>query len=64
MALFPSLFTSIDSSKTWPVVIPQTDASASSYTEALLNGWVSCFGVPDHTSSDRGPAFTSDLWLP
>ena len=38
------------------------DATAESYPSALLAGWVSRFGVPRTTTSDRGLQFESELW--
>ena len=56
------IFTATERSTRWPEAIPMRDATALSCAEALLNGWVSRFGVPDDITSDRGPAFTSQLW--
>ncbi|XP_076069328.1 uncharacterized protein LOC143041389 [Oratosquilla oratoria] len=28
----------------------------------VISGWIGKFGLPDHTTSDRGTAFTSQLW--
>lgn len=39
-----------------------TNATARDCTEALLHGWISCFGVPDDITSDWGHAFISQLW--
>ncbi|XP_066967500.1 igE-binding protein-like [Macrobrachium rosenbergii] len=39
------------------------EASTTSCAEALLSSWMSCFGVPDSITMDRGPAFLSELWV-
>ncbi|XP_066965454.1 igE-binding protein-like [Macrobrachium rosenbergii] len=42
--------------------MPMQEATASACAEALLSSWISRFGVPDHITTDRGPAFLSELW--
>jgi transposase InsO family protein len=39
--------------------IPLVETSACS--KALTFSWISCFGVPETITSDRGPQFTSNL---
>ena len=56
------LLTIIDRSTRWPEATPMSEASAASCAAALLSSWVSRFGVPDDITSDRGPAFLSELW--
>ena len=56
------LFTVIDRATRWPEVVPMMEASANSCAQALLNTWVSRFGVPSDITSDRGSTFTSELW--
>jgi transposase InsO family protein len=31
--------------------------------KALTFTWISCFGVPETITSNRGPQFTSNLWF-
>lgn len=56
------LFTSTERSTRWPEAIPMTGCTAQDCAQALLSGWISRFGVPDDITSDRGSAFTSQLW--
>ncbi|XP_068204691.1 uncharacterized protein [Palaemon carinicauda] len=37
-------------------------SSTDAWAQALLSSWVSHFGVPEDMTTDRGPAFISDLW--
>ena len=56
------LFTIIDRSTRWPEAIPMEDATTLSCASALLDAWISRFGLPEHMTSDRGSVFTSDVW--
>ncbi|XP_066953246.1 uncharacterized protein [Macrobrachium rosenbergii] len=38
------------------------EATTSACAEALLSSWINRLGVPDHITTDRGPAFLSELW--
>ena len=38
------------------------DATAKSVANAMLTGWVQSFGAPHRITTDRGSAFTSDLY--
>ncbi|XP_066955711.1 uncharacterized protein [Macrobrachium rosenbergii] len=38
------------------------EATTSACTEALLSSWIIRFGVPDHITTYRDPAFLSELW--
>ena len=55
------IFTVIDRSTRWPEATPMEDATAASCASALLNSWISRFGVPEHITSDRGSTFTAEL---
>ncbi|XP_066980126.1 uncharacterized protein [Macrobrachium rosenbergii] len=57
------LLTIIDRSTCWLDVTPMEEASTASCAEALLSSWISHFGVPDSITTDRGPAFLSELWV-
>ena len=56
------LFTIIDRSTRWPEAVPMEETSTMSCANALLNSWVSRFGLPEQMTSDRGSVFTSDIW--
>ncbi len=43
--------------------IPLTDMSAAACVKALTFSWISRFRVPKTITSDRGPQFTSNLWV-
>ncbi|XP_068250855.1 uncharacterized protein [Palaemon carinicauda] len=55
------LFTVIDHSTHWPEDIPMENAISASCTLALLSGWITRFGIPEHITSDRGTTFTSQF---
>ncbi len=44
-------------------VIPLSETFAAACAKALTFTWISRFGVPKTITSDRGPQFTSNLWL-
>ena len=46
----------------WPEAIPLPDSTTKTCGRAFIRYWISCFGVPDDITSDRGPQFTSHLW--
>ena len=56
------LFTIIDRSTRWPEAVPLVEANAASCAYALLDRWISRFGVPHDITSDRGSTFISGLW--
>jgi hypothetical protein len=43
--------------------VPLSETSAVACAKALTFIWISRFGVPETITSDRGPQFTSNLWL-
>ena len=46
----------------WPEAIPMADMIATTIVQALLSGWISCYGVPSTITTDRGAQFGSALW--
>ena len=56
------LFTIVDRVSSWPEAIPLASTTADDCATALVQHWISRFGVPDTITSDRGPQFTSALW--
>jgi hypothetical protein len=60
---FNYIFTIIDRTSKWMEAIPLSDMSAAACAKALTFTWISCFGVPETITSDRGPQFTSNLWI-
>jgi Integrase core domain/Integrase zinc binding domain len=59
---FSHVLTMIDRSTRWPEVVPLSSTATPACVHALLQTWVSRFGVPAVLTSDRGPQFTSALW--
>ena len=43
--------------------IPLRDTTAKSCADAFILNWVSRFGSPKIIVTDRGPQFTSNLWV-
>ena len=56
------LLTVMDRFSRWPEAIPMADMKIDSCVRALLDGWISRYGVPDLLTSDRGVQFTSTIW--
>jgi transposase InsO family protein len=59
---FSHVLTMIDRSTHWPEVVPLSSTSTSACVHALLQAWVSRFGVQAVLTSDREPQFTAALW--
>jgi hypothetical protein len=58
---FNYIFSIIDRTSKRMEAVPLSDTSAAACAKALT--WISCFGVPETITSDRGPHFTSNLRL-
>jgi Integrase core domain/Integrase zinc binding domain len=56
------LFTIIDRTTRWPEAIPLAATSTADCARALVDSWVSRYGLPAVLTSDRGPQFTSAIW--
>ena len=56
------IMTFIDRSTRWVKVIPLSSTTATACADALVAGWIACFGVPATVTTDRGVQFTSDIW--
>lgn len=59
---FVYCLTCVDRYTRWPEAFPMVDQTANSIAEALFNGWIARFGVPDCITSDQGRAFESDVF--
>ena len=59
---FTYLLTVVDHFTRWPEAIPLSDITALTCAKALLQHWVSRYGVPLHLVTDQGRQFTSNLW--
>ena len=55
---FTQILTVMDHSTHWPEAVPLADAIAGTIARTLLHHWVSCCGMPDLITSDRGPQFS------
>ena len=56
------LFTAVDKHSKWITATPMTDITAEATAQALLNGWIQYYGVPESITTDIGSQFTSQVW--
>ncbi len=56
------LLTVMDRATRWPEVFPLKSTTVSACVTALVDGWISRYGVPEDITTDRGPQFTSEVW--
>jgi transposase InsO family protein len=56
------LLTVVDRSTRWAEAIPLRSTTADSCAAALVDGWISRFGIPQQITSNRGAQFTSSVW--
>jgi hypothetical protein len=57
---FTNQFTVMDRTSRWPILIATT--TTVDWANALFQGWVSRFGIPEVITLDRGPQLISSLW--
>jgi hypothetical protein len=60
---FIYVVTIIDCTSKWIKAILLSETFVVACAKALTFTWISGFGVPKKITSDRGPQFTSSLWL-
>nr|CDS28529.2 gag pol polyprotein [Hymenolepis microstoma] len=56
------ILTCVDRFTRWPIAVPLRDTSSASVAKALIDSWISIFGVPSVINTDRGSQFTSNLF--
>lgn len=54
--------TIMDRYSRWPTAIPLEDMTATTVAQALINDWISMFGVPLRITTDQGRQFESMLF--
>ena len=61
-AVFKYILSIIDHFTKWPVAVPIKDQTTEVVAQAVLNHWVTSFGVPMRIHSDRGLMFESKVF--
>ena len=56
------LFTIIDRTFRWFKAVPLSSTTSAECALALVNNWISRYGMPEQVVSHRGPQFTSSVW--
>ena len=56
------MLTIIDRMTRWFEVVLMSSTTSSDCARALVEQWISRYGVPQQLVSDRGPQFTSSVW--
>ena len=52
----------VDRLSRWPVAVPIKDSRTQTIINALMHNWISLYGVPETTTSDRGSQFLFQEW--
>ena len=59
---FRYLLTVIDRFSRWCTATPMKEVSAATTADALMQGWIPYYRVPNTITTDRGTQFTSQIW--
>ena len=60
---YTHLLTIVDRFTRWPEGIPLQNTSTLTISKPFIANWIARFGMPIDITSDRGPQFTSQLWI-
>ena len=56
------ILTILDRTTRFLDAVPMPEATSENCCRALIEAWISRFGLPDHATSDNGNTFTANLW--